>query len=371
MTVKEMGVAWTAEQLHNAQVIINVGRRLGASRRDVVIALMAAMQESSLHNYSGGDRDSVGLFQQRSAWGSFAQRHDPAQAAAMFFRGGHAGQRGLFDFSARDQMTLSQAAQAVQVSAYPDAYAKWVDEAHQILQGHGGGLGPGDANGGLAGGILNAVDTATNSVNNAVQNTVQDPAFQDTLAQQKQGGPDWMKPAVEQTASVGNNAIGTVQNITSPEFDDSAFTFPVNEDGTLDLSSVGHGPGGGGGPAAGWRGRAAQIAHKFLGTPYVWGGTSPSGFDCSGFVQYVYNQMGIQLPRISYQQANYGKHISLNDLRVGDLVAWDNSSRNNGADHIAIYIGHGRIIEAPRPGLSVQVSELYDQNQAWGVRMHR
>jgi cell wall-associated NlpC family hydrolase len=50
-------------------------------------------------------------------------------------------------------------------------------------------------------------------------------------------------------------------------------------------------------------------------------------------------------------------------------VFWDNSSRNNGADHVAIYLGHGRIIEAPRPGLSVQVSEMYDSSSAWGVRM--
>ena len=111
-------------------------------------------------------------------------------------------------------------------------------------------------------------------------------------------------------------------------------------------------------------------AKRFLGVPYVWGGTSPTGFDCSGFVQYVYRQFGVNLPRISSDQARAGKQISIKDLRPGDLVAWDNSSRNAGADHIAIYIGNGLIIEAPRPGRSVQISHLYDTNIAWGVRLN-
>lgn len=113
-----------------------------------------------------------------------------------------------------------------------------------------------------------------------------------------------------------------------------------------------------------------SFARRFLGTPYVWGGTSPNGFDCSGFTQYVYKQFGVNLPRISADQARAGKRIGLGDLKPGDMVAWDNSSRNNGADHIAIYIGNGLIIEAPRPGRSVQITSLYDTGNAWGVRLN-
>jgi hypothetical protein len=129
-----MDWSWDDEQLTNANIIIHEGVRLGASQRDIQIALMTAMTESNLHNYSGGDRDSVGLFQQRDAWGTFAQRHDPATAADMFFQGGHAGQRGLFDFPDRDAMGLGEAAQAVQVSAFPDRYAEHQSQAEQILQ---------------------------------------------------------------------------------------------------------------------------------------------------------------------------------------------------------------------------------------------
>lgn len=134
-------VSLNAEQLQNAGIISQVGYGLGASYRDVLIALMTAMQESTLRNLNYGDRDSIGLFQQRNAWGSREDRLNPFESARMFFEGGRGGQRGLFDFKDRDQMSLTQAAQAVQVSAFPSAYAKWEDMARAILSG-GGAIPP-------------------------------------------------------------------------------------------------------------------------------------------------------------------------------------------------------------------------------------
>ena len=98
-------------------------------------------------------------------------------------------------------------------------------------------------------------------------------------------------------------------------------------------------------------------AKEMLGLPYVWGGTDPErGVDCSGLVKSVYSSFGIELPRLSADQARAGRPVaSMNDVRPGDLIAWDNSSRNNGADHIAIYAGNGQMIEAPRPGGKVQL----------------
>jgi cell wall-associated NlpC family hydrolase len=116
-------------------------------------------------------------------------------------------------------------------------------------------------------------------------------------------------------------------------------------------------------------GKITRLAQSFVGTPYVWGGTSPSGFDCSGFVQYVYRKVGINLPRVSYQQANAGQRVGIGKLQAGDLVAWDNSTRNNGADHIAIYLGGGLIAEAPRPGVPLRVRKLGNNEGAWGVRV--
>ena len=101
-------------------------------------------------------------------------------------------------------------------------------------------------------------------------------------------------------------------------------------------------------------------ARKMLGLPYVWGGTDPQrGVDCSGLVQTAYGELGIDLPRVSADQARAGTPVAgLADARPGDLLAWDNSSRNQGADHVAIYIGGGRMIEAARPGTLVRISEV-------------
>jgi len=101
-------------------------------------------------------------------------------------------------------------------------------------------------------------------------------------------------------------------------------------------------------------------AKKYLGLPYVWGGTSiSSGVDCSGLVQSVYKSLGYDLPRLSADQARSGRPVaSMADAQPGDLIAWDNSSRNNGADHIAIYVGNGKMIEAPHTGAQVRLVDV-------------
>lgn len=124
--------------------------------------------------------------------------------------------------------------------------------------------------------------------------------------------------------------------------------------------------------AAGSKNAAKLIARakEFVGTPYKWGGTSPLGFDCSGFTQFLYRELGINLPRVSYQQGNSGTRVAIKDLKPGDMVFWDTSSRNNGADHVAIYIGNGQVIHAPKPGDRVKISNLWNTGRAWGVAMN-
>lgn len=129
---------WTEEQRANAAIIQKVGLELGASARDIQTAIMAAIVESGLRNLNYGDRDSIGMFQQRDAWGSAAARLDPYQSAKMFFLGGSAGQRGLLDLTNRNSLSMGEAAQAVQVSAYPDRYAQHESEAGALLGSIGG-----------------------------------------------------------------------------------------------------------------------------------------------------------------------------------------------------------------------------------------
>lgn len=127
------------EMATNARTILSVGRSLGVSDYGLVIALAAAMQESSLRNLNYGDRDSLGLFQQRpsTGWGTPAQVTDPVYASRLFFGGpsnpNKGNTRGLLDIAGWQSMTVTQAAQAVQRSAYPDAYAKWEASARAWL----------------------------------------------------------------------------------------------------------------------------------------------------------------------------------------------------------------------------------------------
>lgn len=121
----------TAEQVANAQLIVRIGRELGVPDRGIAIALGTAMQESSLRNVTWGDRDSLGLFQQRPSygWGTEAEVQDAARATRAFYGGAGdpngARTRGLLDIPGWQNLTFTQAAQAVQISAFPDAYAQW------------------------------------------------------------------------------------------------------------------------------------------------------------------------------------------------------------------------------------------------------
>jgi peptidoglycan DL-endopeptidase CwlO len=101
-------------------------------------------------------------------------------------------------------------------------------------------------------------------------------------------------------------------------------------------------------------------AQKFLGVPYLWGGTDPAkGLDCSGFTQLVFGNFGIELPRTSSQQATSGRAVaSLAEARPGDLVFFDNSSARAGVDHVGIYVGNGKMIAAPQAGESVKVQDV-------------
>ncbi len=109
-------------------------------------------------------------------------------------------------------------------------------------------------------------------------------------------------------------------------------------------------------PATSGKGGAiVATAQKYLGVPYVWGGTSPRGFDCSGLVQYVCRQNGISLPRTAASQRNAGRYVSRADLQPGDLVFFKSGGR---ISHVGIYIGGGNMIHAPQTGDVVKVSSI-------------
>ncbi|WP_329127386.1 C40 family peptidase [Streptomyces sp. NBC_01465] len=289
-TVTVSGLSAPAEQIPNARVIVATGVQLKVSARGQVIALATALQESGLRNLSGGDRDSLGLFQQRPSqgWGTRAQILDPVYAATKFYR-------ALKSVKHWEQLRLTDAAQKVQKSAFPGAYAR-----HEAL--------------------------AT--------------ALQQAIA-----------------PTLGSPIAST--------YTTSSATRRCGHEVSIDPGTSGQLPAGYQIPAAPVAVRTAiRWALDQLGTPYQWGGTctNPHGSeprdrcDCSSLMQRAYGVAGIELPRVTYDQVKVGRPVAVSAIRPGDLIFTVGAASR--PEHVAMAIGNGLLVQAPRPGRSVDVVKI-------------
>lgn len=379
LTTSRAGSSYSAEQLANAALIVSVGRAMGLGTRDIQIGLITAMVESNLVNVNHGDRDSLGLFQQRPSqgWGTPEQVMDPQYAARKFFT--TLTQLGDRRFT----MGMGEAAQAVQRSAYPDRYGQQIPTIRAMWP---------DAQK-LAGEVPQSIDGGEydNTTGASYNNYITGEAYEaglppanpsssgvggggDLLGESFSVTTDPVTPTIKQMLGAWGMANPAVQQPEPVEADpffgagplisqatNASVIQPISEE-TGDFTQG----------VDGWRKAVIAAAKTALGTPYTWGGNSlQGGVDCSGLIQQAFARAGISIPRVSYQQANYGRRVGLDALRPGDLVAWDNSSRNNGADHIAIYIGNGQVIEAARPGTVVRIRTVAPDEGAWGVQINR
>jgi cell wall-associated NlpC family hydrolase len=154
------------------------------------------------------------------------------------------------------------------------------------------------------------------------------------------------------------------QTITSEELTSTAITAPVSRIvrvGTkVKPQSVASTPSSSTAPkpdySSSYQNGAGIVAtaYAYIGVPYVWGGSSPSGFDCSGLVQYVYAMNGISIPRTGVDMAAVGRVFPLSEAVPGDVLGW--GGPGPGCYHVALYIGNNQYIHAPYPGASVSVA---------------
>lgn len=293
------GLELPDEQIPHARTIVATGITLGVPERGRVVALATALQESRLRNLAYGDRDSLGLFQQRPSmgWGTPAQIRDPVHASTRFYK-------ALLEVRGWQQMTITQAAQEVQRSAFPLAYAQWEPLARALVQ--------------------------------AITPTLKD-------ADRPADGEDTLQKPVDACAPVEDGSGSTpIPEGAVPK----GYSIPAGTDPRAKT--------------------ALTWAMQQLGTLYQWGGTctAPRGpdpmgrCDCSSLVQQAYRKAGIPLTRTTYTQIDEGHPVRLDQLRPGDLVF----SRGTPAvpEHVGLYAGHGFVLEAPRTGKPVRFSTLAD-----------
>ncbi|WP_328919845.1 NlpC/P60 family protein [Streptomyces sp. NBC_01550] len=298
------GLDLPAEQVPNAQTIVAAGLSLDVPKKGQIVALATAMQESQLRNLNYGDRDSLGLFQQRPSqgWGSAQQIRDPVYASEQFYK-------HLLKVDGWQQMTVTQAAQAVQKSGLPDAYAQWENLA-TVLQDAIAKTFPGGGN---------------------------DAAGKDA-DQGKQPSTSTTGCAPGQDSS----GFGRIPEGSVPK----GYAIPKDAD-----------------PKAR---KAIEWAMHQLGTLYQWGGSctnshgpDPMGrCDCSSLMQQAYAHVGVTLTRTTYTQVNEGRAVSPAQLKPGDLIF----SRGSAArpEHVGMYMGEGLVIEAPRTTKPVRITPIKD-----------
>lgn len=257
------------EQAQNAATIIAVGKRRHVPEYGWIIALATALQESGLHNLNFGDRDSVGLFQQRTSqgWGSLAQLQDPTYEATAFYGGPDVppANTGLLDVPGWQSLPVTEAAQKVQHSGFPSAYADDEPTARAAVAALGG--------------------------------------------------------------------TGTVcPQIPAPS-----------------------------GAAA----AMVNVAIQQVGKPYVFGAEGPDSFDCSGLIVYSWQQVGVNLPRITARDM-YALAIPIDpsQARSGDMIFAEFGSRGlpvNEPGHVQIVVQPGTLVEAYTTGQPVRV-RTYNPN---------
>lgn len=151
-------------------------------------------------------------------------------------------------------------------------------------------------------------------------------------------------------------------SVSEDDDSDSGYTPPSR---TPEIEDSSDDDGGGSSWGSGGAATAIAAAKSYLGVPYVWGGESYGGVDCSGLTMLAWARAGVSLPHLSRAQYGYGTHVSINSMEPGDLIFWSSNGAQSGIYHVAMYLGGGQMIEAPTFGVPVRITGVY----SWGSIM--
>ena len=269
--------ALTGDRLANAKTIVSVGAGMGISARGQIVAIATAIQESLLVNLHSGDRDSQGLFQQRPSqgWGTVAQVTDPVHAATAFYE-------HLQRVSGWEDMAVTDAAQAVQRSGTPDAYAQWEQSATVIVAALGGGHATGC-------------------------------------------GPQVSVPGNPKAQLAVNAAL-------------SQLGVPYS--------------------FAGGNAKGPTLGQCVSGTDGA-NDCHVVGFDCSGLMLYAWAKAGVSVPHFTgamWTDSSFTHITDKSQLQPGDMMMFEGSPPG----HTGMYIGNGKLVDAPHSGAVVQIVSVND-----------
>ena len=166
--------------------------------------------------------------------------------------------------------------------------------------------------------------------------------------------------AAEQAAAAAAERQAAADAAAAAQASSSSSSSSDDEDDDDDYSYSAPSYSGGGGAST-----AIATAQSYLGVPYVWGGESYGGVDCSGLTMLAWGSAGVDLPHLSRAQYSYGTHVPIGSMEAGDLIFWSSNGTQSGIYHVAIYLGGGQMIEAPTFGVPVRITGVY----SWGSIM--
>lgn len=306
------------DQLSYAQLITSVVASRGLPEQAAIVAIAAARQESALGQAGMNtalDHDSLGLFQQRpsAGWGTPAQVKDPTYATNTFLD-------HLTRIAGWAAMPVTQAAQQVQGSAFPGAYAHWETLARGLAAKFWSSAG---------------APAAPPPTPGAPAPAPQPVAALAPGAQPCPGNGGDGTPAPGSAGTAGGATAGGA----------------VPGGGTTATAAAGAAP------TDPQQAGVVATALAQLGKPYQWGGTGPAAFDCSGLTLTAWRAAGVSLPRTTAAQAGFGAPVtSTAALQPGDLIFIAGSDGTAAAPgHVGLYVGGGRLVHAPQQSEPVQI----------------